>query len=128
TPPKKSKKPLFVGLFVALAVVLGSAGYVFGYYIPNKPENVWKTGLNRSGDTLAKLVAESTTEQKIEKLKSSKSTITTKVRSEFVDVDGQLVTRFDSRKSDSTLELDLKTEDYQLSSAKNDFNLRTALK
>ncbi|CAN5400312.1 hypothetical protein BH09PAT4_BH09PAT4_00670 [soil metagenome] len=43
------KKRIFAaGLAVFLLLSLG-AGYVFAFYIPNKPENVWKTSLVNTG-------------------------------------------------------------------------------
>ncbi len=42
---KKSKKPLIISLAIVLLLALGAVGYVIGVYIPNKPENVFKKGL-----------------------------------------------------------------------------------
>ncbi len=54
----KRKKLLFVGIIVL--VVLLVVGGVFGYYIPNKPANVWKRGMNRTGQALDTIVTEAT--------------------------------------------------------------------
>lgn len=48
-PGRRSRKRLFVGLAVILLVVLLTGGFVFGYYIPNRPGNVWKSALTNSG-------------------------------------------------------------------------------
>lgn len=48
-PSKKSKKPLFVAGLVSALVLLLGGGFVFGYYIPNKPENVWKSAMVNNG-------------------------------------------------------------------------------
>jgi hypothetical protein len=44
---KKSKKILFA--LLPLTLVAGLAGFYFGYYLPNTPQNVWNTGLKRTG-------------------------------------------------------------------------------
>lgn len=46
---KRSRKRLFIGLAVVILVVLLAGGFVFGYYIPNRPGNVWKSALTNSG-------------------------------------------------------------------------------
>ena len=58
TKPKRRNKGLFIALVAAGIFVLSStaAGY-FGYIVPNKPENVWKTAMKNMGtayDTLTK--------------------------------------------------------------------------
>lgn len=47
--PRRNRRTLLVVL-VAVLLLLGlGSGYVFGYYIPNKPENVWKDALVNTG-------------------------------------------------------------------------------
>ncbi|HEX9153257.1 MAG TPA: hypothetical protein VF809_00370, partial [Candidatus Saccharimonadales bacterium] len=44
-------RPRLIAIAGAAAiVVIGSAGYVFGYYLPNKPENIYKSALVKTGD------------------------------------------------------------------------------
>ncbi len=49
-------------MIIALLIILSSgAGAFFGYYLPNKPENVWSTALSRTAkgyDKLAEYVSE----------------------------------------------------------------------
>ncbi len=61
TPRQGKRKVILFGAMAAVLVLAGSAAAVFGVYIPNKPQNVWKTGLNRSGTAVQKLVATVTT-------------------------------------------------------------------
>ncbi len=68
--PSKKRRLVFAGASILLILLLGTA-FVFGYYIPNKPENVWNTGLNRTGKVATKLVQESTQPEKLEKIKKS---------------------------------------------------------
>ena len=58
TPPRKqkSKKRLFLFGGVALVVVALLAGYTFAFYLPNRPENIFKTGLERTGQATDKLL------------------------------------------------------------------------
>ncbi len=48
TKSKLPKKTLFIGLAV-FALFAGVGGYIFGFYLPNQPENVWNNGLKNSG-------------------------------------------------------------------------------
>lgn len=58
-PSKKSswlpRKPVPIMLLVILFLLGGSAGAYFGYYVPNKPENIWKTALTNTGKGYDKL-------------------------------------------------------------------------
>lgn len=60
TPAKKSKKKWILGGGVLAAVLLLSSGFVFGYYIPNTPANVWKTGMHHTGQAVESLLTDST--------------------------------------------------------------------
>jgi len=53
-PKRRKKTLLFVVAVVVLVLVLG-AGYAFAFYIPNKPQNVWKSGLVNTGKAYDKL-------------------------------------------------------------------------
>lgn len=110
-PKKRSKKPLIIGVIIAFLLILSTSAYVFGYYIPNQPENVWKTGLNRSGEVLSTLAEENTEAEKIESFKKSEISSTLSVTSDVVDVDGELTTKFDDTSSDSALSINLSSEE-----------------
>ncbi len=69
-PQKKSKKKLIIALTVGtILTIFLSAGVVFGYYLPNKPENVYRTGLDRSGKVVDKLIDQATEKDKLEQIK-----------------------------------------------------------
>lgn len=55
--PKKSKKKLFIIIGSIVALILLVLAYIFFIFIPSKPENVFKTGLNRSG-FIVKLISD----------------------------------------------------------------------
>src|SRR5688500_18121467 len=50
------KKKALVAAGAAAVVVLGAAGYVFGFYLPNKPENVYKSALSNTGEGYQALI------------------------------------------------------------------------
>lgn len=60
------KRKLFVGGLVAALLLMGAgAGAYYGVVVPNQPENVWKTALNRTADGYDKLVVSATEDKKI---------------------------------------------------------------
>lgn len=61
------KKLIAYGGVIGLVILL-TVGYVFGVYLPSKPENVYATGMNRSGDALTAFVETLTDEDNVEKL------------------------------------------------------------
>jgi hypothetical protein len=65
--PKKSRKKLIAILAIILVILLaGSAAAYFGYVVPNKPENLWRSALQNSGRGYDGLVTYS---EKTEKIK-----------------------------------------------------------
>jgi len=69
-PHKKNRTKLFVGMAVLLILLL-VGGYVFAFYIPNKPQNVYNTGLNRTGQALTQVINGATEQKSLQTLKSS---------------------------------------------------------
>lgn len=52
-----SKKRWLLPIIVVVIVLLLAGGYVFGYYLPNTPTNVYNSSLENSGKAVDKLVA-----------------------------------------------------------------------
>lgn len=107
-PPNSGKKPskknrLFAFLIIPIVVLLG--GYAFGYYIPNRPENIWKSGVSRSGEALDKLVTKITDQKTLDAFKKSEMELA--VDANFIggSFKGALNAKFDSTKSDGALNL-----------------------
>jgi hypothetical protein len=76
TGTKKSmprKKLVAIIMAVILLLGGGSAAAYFGYYVPNKPENVWKTALTRTGKGYDKLSSYATSKKNVKGL-SAKGT------------------------------------------------------
>jgi hypothetical protein len=66
-PPGKTKlykKPLLAVPLALLVLLAGSAGAYFGYYLPNQPQNIWKTALTRTGKGYDKLTQYAVTQFK----------------------------------------------------------------
>jgi hypothetical protein len=66
-PPGKTKlykKPLLAVPLAVLVLLAGSAGAYFGYYVPNQPQNIWKTALTRTGKGYDKLTQYAVTQFK----------------------------------------------------------------
>lgn len=61
--PHRRQKWWLGGSLVVLVLLL-AAGWVFGLYLPNQPDNVWKTGLSRSGMALDKLATTAINQRK----------------------------------------------------------------
>lgn len=100
---KKSRKFIFgiIALFVVL--IGGIGGYVFGYYLPNMPENVFKTGLDRTGMASEKLSEAATEKSKLDTIKSMEVTGSINVKGPDGTHKGTFSSRSDDRQSDSEL-------------------------
>lgn len=63
TPPpeellqKPSRKKRYIIIAALAILLLGGVGAYFGYYVPNKPENMWKSALVNTGKGYDKLVS-----------------------------------------------------------------------
>jgi hypothetical protein len=71
---KPRKKKLILAISTVAAVLLLAGGAVFGWYIPNKPENVFKTGLDHTGQAIDGLIQEATKQEKLQALATSQLT------------------------------------------------------
>ena len=95
-----------------MAVIALSLGTVFGYYLPNKPENVYKTGLSRSGEVLGKLVTQSTEKDKLQQVKKAELDGLLEVSSNLGgDFNGTFNVKLDPTKSDGHLDFKMKDPD-----------------
>ncbi len=111
-PPKgikrifKNKKITFLLLAQFLAVIFVIGG-IFGYYLPNRPENVWKTGLNRSGEALDKLLIQATEKNQLEAFKKSEINASLAIKAQGADFKGSFTGRFDQSKADGSLNFEV---------------------
>jgi hypothetical protein len=101
-PVKPSKRKLFIIAGVALAFVASLGVYAFAYYLPNKPENVWKNALSNTSKGYQRLVDYAQSEELKNKYKTG-------------DVDGSF--SFDSTgfTTDGTFKVSADDKDMKLS-------------
>lgn len=104
---RPSKKVLAIGLAVLVLIIL-SAGYVFGMYLPNKPANVYQTGMERSGENLNKLVEKITDEEHFEKIQNSQIVATAQVKSFGSTFNGAFAVKLDKTRADGSLDVKVK--------------------
>ncbi len=108
-PPQSSasgqkKKRIIIGAVVGVAALVAlSLGAVFGLVLPNQPDNVWSTGLSRTGKTVDRLVEEGTTQEKLDAYKSSELVGNVEVKTPQGDFKADVGSKYDAKKSDSTL-------------------------
>lgn len=88
---------------IAAVVLLLVAGYVFGIYIPNKPENVFKTGLSRTGQAADRLITTGTDPSKLNSVKTGDFSGDIAVKGPDGTQSGTFSSRYDDTKSDSSL-------------------------
>lgn len=103
-----SHKKLYLGCGLVILVLLLAAGWVFGMYLPNKPENVWKTGVNRTGQALDSVVADATDSQKLASLKTANLTGDVSVKSADYTASGKLTTQGNDTATTSDLNVSFK--------------------
>ncbi|TAH33451.1 hypothetical protein EYC59_04955 [Candidatus Saccharibacteria bacterium] len=89
-------------------MVLLATGAVFGLYLPNTPDNVWKSGINQTGDALEKVVTTATEPSKLDSYKSSEISGTADVTYDSQNFTGEFTSKFDQSTSDSGLEVNFK--------------------
>lgn len=109
-PASKSKKGLFAVLAAVIVLLAGTGAYALFFYLPNRPENVWKTGLDRSGDVLEELTTKAATAEQVEKLERSEFTGSVSVESENAGgFNADLNVKFDALKviAEGNLKTDL---------------------
>lgn len=95
---KKKKRTLFAGIAIALVVILGgSAGAYFGIVVPNKPENIWKNGLNNTAEAYDRIVSSA---QKREEKKGGTVKGNFKLDSKDIAFDGNIDAKYYEKNAD----------------------------
>ncbi len=98
-PTKKSRKKVYIlgsGLVVLIGVLI--ATYVFFIFLPNKPENAWKTGFIRSGKALEVVSDKSTNEKSLQDYKKSEITGQLSITTAEGTSSGSLNAKYDQNK------------------------------
>ncbi len=74
-PTKTGKKRWLLPAIAAVSILLVGGGYVFGIFLPNQPQNVYKTGFSRTGKALSIVVDKSTNQTAIDSYKKTQLTL-----------------------------------------------------
>lgn len=109
-PPKpgrgdrfKNKKFAVVGSAVLLVSLLVS-GFIFGWYLPNQPKNVYSTGISRTGEVMEKLVLDSVKQENLKVLENSSLDGAVDFKSENSSFSAKFSSTYDVKSSDSSLD------------------------
>lgn len=94
-PPsnRNRKKLVIAGGLSALAITAAVSAFMFLWYIPNKPGNVWNTGLSRTGQQFDALIEKLQDEETTKKLEKSafvlKGTLAMDSQNYSLDIDSK---------------------------------------
>lgn len=109
--PRRPKKALLIGGIAAGVVMLLGVGFVFGLYLPSKPENVYRTGLDRSGKAMDKLIVEATKKEKLEEFKNADISASAELNFAGEKYTGSLTSKYDQKKGIHTVSFASDTPD-----------------
>lgn len=98
----RRKKLLVLGGVVVLLLLLGG-GYIFAFYLPNQPDNVYKTAASRSGKALNQVVNKVTDKSKLDALKKSDITLSLNAKYGKDSFSGTFDAKFDASHTDTGL-------------------------
>lgn len=101
------KKWLIIG--GTAVIVLGAVAGVFGWYIPSRPENVWKTGLSRTGKVVDGIVQDVSDPKALATRTAYDLDGDLAIKSSSISGSGKLNLKADEKNSDSAFTVDLKS-------------------
>jgi len=96
---KPSRAKLFTLIGLAAVVVLGTVGYVLGFYLPNSPKRVWESALTNTGKGLEGLIQYADSDALTKKLATQELNGTFKYQSPGFSTDGSLQAISDDKNS-----------------------------
>ena len=100
----RRRKLLWVGL-AALVVAGAAGGYVFGLYLPNKPDHVWGLAFSRTGDALDTLVNSAVSADTTKAYQKLQLTGDLNVKSGSASFRGSLDGKFDPTTAQGTVKI-----------------------
>lgn len=111
-PVKQGKGKLVAGLSIMSLLLLGGVAAAYQFlYVPNTPAAIFKTGMQRSGETLEKLVAEATDEPNLKAVEQSVVNGKVKIESDGSTYGGTLAMSNDLDTSDVDLAVNMTDQD-----------------
>lgn len=128
-----AKRPSRKALFISLAAVIlflltSSAVFVFGFYLPNTPERVWRTGMDRTGGQMTAIVEAFQDPEALETFDKTEATLTGTVTGTSGGEDYNFELNVDSLSDDTASQ---STAGFKMDSGENKYDvsaeIRTAL-
>lgn len=107
-PVRKSRKKLWLVFGgSALGIVCLASVFVFGYYLPNQPSQVWSTGMGKTGESLKAIVGKTLGVQQIENFKRSEISGRFSMEGQGSNIEVELKNNYDQSKNVGQLSLDV---------------------
>ncbi len=94
----KKKTLIIAGAALLLMITIGVVGYVMAFYLPNRPENVWRTSITRSGEAFDKMAVAYTEKEKLDAFKKTELSMNVQYRSGQGKLSGGFEVKFDETK------------------------------
>jgi hypothetical protein len=109
-PMARGRRKLWVGITAGVALAAGAvAVYVFGFYIPNLPENVWKSSLQQSSQAIGVATSRLTSQDMVSKYSKSSLDGSFNFSSADYTASGSASAKYDSTSAVADLTASLKT-------------------
>ena len=89
---------IVVAVIILLLISGGAIGYVMAFYLPNRPENVWRTSITRSGEAFDKMAIAYTEKEKLDEFKKTELSMNVQYRSGQNKLSGGFSVKFDETK------------------------------
>lgn len=103
--PSNKKKFVLFGGIGAFLLVGGAAAFAFLWYIPNLPNNVWKTGFSRTGDQVDFILKKLNEPKSMESLQKNKVTLKGSLKYDDQSFGIDLDTKYDKTNTSSTVKV-----------------------
>ena len=100
---RATKKTIIMSLLGVAVLLMASAGYVFGFYLPNTPENVWSTAMVRTGEQADIMIDKLADPESLAKLAKNEIMLTAENRSDGEQVAIDATMRYDELNSDNVI-------------------------
>lgn len=102
-PSGSKKKKIIIGSSVIAVLIALVAVYIFAFYLPNQPDNIFKSGISRTGKATEKIVNEALEKEKIDSLSKAEVSGSLEVKGNGADYSGSFSSKFDNKNSDSNI-------------------------
>lgn len=107
----KRRRIIIAALLGLVLIILLSLGAVFGLYLPNKPEGVFKTGMSRTGMALDKIVDDAAGGKAYDQFKKSEISGTYELKIQDARYGGKFSSKFDDKQSNSSVDYKHESQD-----------------